>query len=373
LSSQQTLKNLVIEDSNGVAQRMMRWNGEAAFLIQRQDRRRLEIVSSVESLEKQKIKFDIIQKITDENALVKGLALPRSHQLRLVKADPQVPVSQVVSTNNERQFQILFAGLIVFGFLFQWGVKFVPPPTDSMQKELVRQMVKIVKPQKVEQRTAPDANMNVSKASPQKVALKRMGALAVLGSLKSSTQKGGLNLGAAQTSRGVGLGGTQGSGGVQSSIYAKGLIAAPLGTGGNVQGAGGYGTKGKGGGQAGYGSTTLVGSAGTEALPLGRDAIIGGGLDREAISEVVRRNQGQVMFCYEQGLQVDPKLAGRVAIKWVIDGNGQVKAAGIENTTLNSKIIEDCILARLKSWRFPLPQGGVEVSVSYPFMLKRAG
>ncbi|RYZ78956.1 MAG: AgmX/PglI C-terminal domain-containing protein [Proteobacteria bacterium] len=41
--------------------------------------------------------------------------------------------------------------------------------------------------------------------------------------------------------------------------------------------------------------------------------------------------------------------------------------------SMNSKIIEDCIVMRLKTWQFPLPQGGVDVKVSYPFVLRRAG
>ncbi|MEK6555131.1 MAG: hypothetical protein AABZ31_07825, partial [Bdellovibrionota bacterium] len=190
MSAQQKteVKNLVIEDSKGNALRMMRWQGETLFLIQRHDRRRLEVVTSTEDLQKQNIKFDLIQKIENEAQLTKGLALPRSHQLRLVKSDPPVVLAKPEVSKNEHYFQMLFGFLIIFGFAFQWAVKFVPPPTESMQKELERQMVKIVKPKTPVQRTTPDANVNMVKNSPQKVTLKRMGALAVLGSLKTSTQ-----------------------------------------------------------------------------------------------------------------------------------------------------------------------------------------
>jgi hypothetical protein len=30
-------------------------------------------------------------------------------------------------------------------------------------------------------------------------------------------------------------------------------------------------------------------------------------------------------------------------------------------------------MMRLKTWKFPLPEGGVDVKVSYPFILRRAG
>lgn len=82
---------------------------------------------------------------------------------------------------------------------------------------------------------------------------------------------------------------------------------------------------------------------------------------------------GQIRFCYEQGLQGDPSLNGRVAIDFTISGAGQVSTAQVANTTLNSKMVEECIVMRLKTWKFPLPQGGVNVKVVYPFNLKRAG
>jgi len=203
--------------------------------------------------------------------------------------------------------------------------------------------------------------------------LKRMGALAALGSLQKSNQRSGLNLGAATTTAGPGLGGNAGSGGTQTSLYAKGLTSAPLGAGGRVEGAGGYGTKGKGGGQAGYGKMTLVGSTGASPIGLSSEASVESGLDRDAIAAVINKNLGQVRFCYEQGLQGNPNVNGRVSVDFTISGTGIVKTASVGNSSLNSKIIEDCIVLRLKSWKFPLPQGGVDVKVSFPFSLRRAG
>jgi hypothetical protein len=231
--------------------------------------------------------------------------------------------------------------------------------------------VKIVKPELRNAATAETITPVENK--PVKKAVKRMGALAVLGSLNSGKQKGGLNLGQIETSAGPGLGGLQGAGGMQTTLYGKGIIAAPVGVGGKADGAGGYGTKGKGGGQAGYGSTSLIGSAGTELIPVSTDALVEGGLDRDAIAEVIARNLGQVRFCYEQGLQGDPGLAGRIAIDWTIGAQGAVRTARVASTSMNSKTVEDCILMRLKSWKFPLPAGGVDVKVSFPFVLKRVG
>jgi hypothetical protein len=118
---------------------------------------------------------------------------------------------------------------------------------------------------------------------------------------------------------------------------------------------------------------SLTGAAGNSAIPLDNEATVDTGLERDMIKAVIDRNQGQVRFCYEQGLQQNPGLNGRVAVGFTIGGNGAVKIANIDSTTINSKVIEDCIVMRLKTWKFPLPQGGVDVKVSYPFVLRRAG
>lgn len=371
------MRNLIIENKAGQALRTIRYAGENVFIIDRRDTKRLEVVSNLEALDKKKVKYQLIKEIAGENAhveLQKGVELPRDCRLKLVTDEVAIVTDEKSQEESNKRFYILWASLLVFGFAFLFATRFAPPPTQAVREDLERRIVKIVKkPEVIERRITQQANVETVKTNRTAKTLKRMGALRALGQLSRGAQQGGLDLGAVQTSRGIGLGGTEGSGGTQTSMYAKGLVAAPLGTGGNIKGAGGYGTKGKGGGQAGYGTLSLVGSAGTEAVPLGREAIIDGGLDADLIAEVVRRNQGQIMFCYEQGLQSDPQLAGRVAVKWTIGGNGQVKSAHIDSSTVNSKIVEDCILARLKSWKFPLPQGGVDVSVSYPFMLKRAG
>ena len=119
---------------------------------------------------------------------------------------------------------------------------------------------------------------------------------------------------------------------MQTSLYAKGVVGAPVGVGGNIQGAGGYGTKGKGGGQAGYGKLTLVGSAGTSPMALTQEASVETGLDRDQIAAVINKNLGQVRFCYEQGLQGDPNLNGRIAVGFTIAGNGMVRTAAIEHS-----------------------------------------
>lgn len=373
------MEKLVLQDKDGRVLRAFAWSGEPVRVIRRGDTRRLELVKSTEALEKRKIPFEDVGELDADRAKQGPLLVGELGHLRMIES-----VGEVVQDGRdpEEDRKILYyslAGLAVFLGAFLLVVRNLPPMTPKLEEELKQQVVKIVKsmvkpePRKMaasEHQISPET---VSKTATKSQSIKRKGALSALGSLNSGKQKGGLDLSAAQTSAGPGLGGTQGSGGTQTSLYAKGIVSAPLGAGNNVQGAGGYGTKGKGGGQAGYGKLALTGSTGASAIPLGAEATVAKGLDRDQIAAVINRNQGQIRFCYEQGLQSDPSLGGRVAVDFTIGANGQVKEASIANSTLKAKVVEDCLLMRLKSWKFPIPEGGVDVKVSYPFTLRRSG
>ncbi|MFN7453653.1 MAG: AgmX/PglI C-terminal domain-containing protein [Pseudobdellovibrionaceae bacterium] len=369
------LRKLKLESKDGKIIRTFQVQSEKVHLIHRADSRRLELVPEVSSLDDKNVSYKEYGQFTGEQLSTLKFEIPG---LGFLTGFEEGALQKDVAL-EEPEEKIWWLALVVTMFAIGGFMTFLlnqPIETAERDAELKQEVVKIVKsiPVTPKKPNAQAANMNpTAKVAPAKDAVRRQGALAVLGSLNSGKQKGGLNLGAAQTTAGPGLGGNAGSGGVQTTLYGKGLVSAPLGAGGNIQGGGGYGTKGKGGGQAGYGSLSLVGSSGASPVPLGKEAIVGGGLDRDLIADVINRNLGQVRFCYEQGLQSNPGLAGRVAVSFVIGGNGVVKSAGIESTSLNAKSVEDCIVGRLRSWKFPLPEGGVDVKVSYPFNLRRAG
>lgn len=252
--------------------------------------------------------------------------------------------------------------------------------------------------------------------------MNQIGALGALNAASARSRggnggRGGLNLQAAGTEPGSGAGGRgfggfgnnggggRGKGGLgrgksqglANAMYGKALIAAPFADGAPGRGTGGYGTRGKAGGGAqgvGYGSTTIVGSwKGTGPKgdgPAGSgsgngeaygsvhgfndgndDLVVQGGLDRDQIAEVVLRNRGHITYCYELGLQKRPALSGRVTVRWEIGPGGRVETARIAHSSLDSSLVERCIVGKVKSWRFPKPHGGVNVSVTNPFVLRR--
>lgn len=374
---------LVLENKDGKAVRTFMVSGDSAVVISRKDTRRVEIHADLASLNASRVKYETIAKISRQELEKTPAMIGSTGRLRLVSVVGEVVRNQAAKEDEGSQGWIksLAAVMAIFllVFVLMKTVKMDAAKVAEEQKQTIVQIVKRIPPQpKVEARPTEQkqavAKEKVVKTQPTKTAsVKRLGALAVFGSMSRGKQKGGINLGAVNTSAGPGLGGKQGSGGMQTTLYGKGLVAAPLGAGSNMQGGGGYGTKGKGGGQAGYGKLSLVGSAGTSTIPLGREALVDGGLDRDLIADVINRHMGQFRFCYEQGLQGTPGLAGRVAVRFTIGSNGQVTTAGIDNTTMNSSMVESCVVNRMRSLKFPLPEGGVTVKVSYPFMFRRTG
>lgn len=162
------------------------------------------------------------------------------------------------------------------------------------------------------------------------------------------------------------------------------------------RGSGGLGLRGTGTGGGGTGRGTLFGS-GTMGTGVGAGRGAGGGrgsggpgvsgrpreevrvqmrteaprvsgyLSPEQIMRVVRRNQSAVRYCYENELQRQPTLNGRIEIRWRIARNGSVTSAGVGSTTMRNARVEGCIVRQVRRWVFPQPDGG-EVDVNFPFI-----
>ena len=137
---------------------------------------------------------------------------------------------------------------------------------------------------------------------------------------------------------------------------------------------GGVATKGRAGGTGNFkdGTALAGGSVGTGNVValVDEETVVEGGLDRDAIAEVIRRNIGQIRYCYERQLSSNPELYGKILVKWTIGASGEVGGLKVDTTTLKSAMVEGCIMRRMASWQFPVPKGGTQVNVTYPFLFK---
>jgi hypothetical protein len=98
-----------------------------------------------------------------------------------------------------------------------------------------------------------------------------------------------------------------------------------------------------------------------------------GSLPKSVIQDVIADHIGEIRACYEHSLGGWPDLAGRVAVKFIIQPDGSVHPAAVASTTLRHKPTECCITNTMRSWQFPPPNGGGIVVVTYPFVLEQVG
>src|SRR5690554_24613 len=165
---------------------------------------------------------------------------------------------------------------------------------------------------------------------------------------------------------GMAIGSSYGTGGLGS--YGGGLS-----TGSAVGGGGGFGIgpmalRGRSSGESVGRGLRGVSDRGERqvAVTPGRPEVEGQ-LDRAIIERVIRQHRREIRSCYEQELQRNPGLEGRVVVSFVIDPTGQVARANVGTSTMGNKTVEDCITLRVRRWRFPEPKGGGLVRVNYPF------
>ncbi|MCC7405236.1 MAG: AgmX/PglI C-terminal domain-containing protein [Bdellovibrionales bacterium] len=404
-------RQLVIENRLGQVVRTLNWDKDPIFLIHRHDTGRVEVLDSTQELESRGINFALLTQTSVEEIKKNPLRLNNGATLRFATSITETSPTYDLTKEDSGQFYrimkrtaigqgallalILLLGGIVLPFFKteelvvtikprekievpKAPVAVVEPARAKIQRKVfpknlkarvvnrpVKRVVKTVTTKHTTRK--PLKQVNTGRA----VNVRRMGALGALGGTPSGFKGSrGLNLKSPAPGTGAGFSGVGGSGGLYQQVATSGLISAPVGSG-KGEGAGGYGTRGKGGGRSGYGKMTMAGSSNGYSQPLSEEALIEGGLDRDQIAAVINRNLGQVIYCYEKGLQSEPKLSGRVAVRFTIDGNGRVKTAGLANSSLRDAKVEGCILTKLRGWAFPQPIGRVNVKVTYPFVLKR--
>lgn len=400
--------------------RMYPLRSEKFFAIQRLDTGRLEIHASLEQLDADQISYTILEE-TSLSSLQKSGKQFGSVRLRALNTDMHlVQKSEDLADDQDEEklktsfiwssggHVIALAIIMLTGFII---TKYFTPKKEATQaemvfipeallkKEIVREQPvrtkprEVVKPvaQKIQKKapvkkvvTLPKAMKPRTRAVTTGETVGPRGALGLLSSMtgsggignkttgKMGTGLGGKSNGAFGSAAGYGGGlGAGNTGGIKGALGGKGLVAGLAGSGSSAQGAGGYGNYGLGGGQNGRGSKSVGQRIGSVDVPFGDEVDLSGGLAREQIEAVVRKNLGQVLYCYEMGLQKQPRLSGRVTTEFMIAPSGGISTVKVAHSSLRDNSVESCILGKMRSWKFPKPVGGVYVDVAYPFDLRR--
>jgi hypothetical protein len=256
-----------------------------------------------------------------------------------------------------------------------------PAPTPDTAELIPAQFAKIIlaKPAAQVQASASEGNPTQSKSAvPEKVAkaaVVQAFRAKALSSAISGLLKGGMTHLLAQSDFVAGR-----SNAARKSFdtrsAALGQTAAAAGVSANTnQTVASIGGSGQGKG-AGYGKGEHAGVKGQGAAFVSMDiagAAVDEGLTKDEVGEVIHRHLSEVRYCYESAMIRTPDLEGKLMTAFVIGGNGVVKSTEVKSSTVPDPRLDDCILRRLATWKFPNPRGGIDVAVAYPFIFKTLG
>lgn len=92
-----------------------------------------------------------------------------------------------------------------------------------------------------------------------------------------------------------------------------------------------------------------------------------GELSKEEIQKVINSHIGEIQYCYEKQLRTQPGLSGRVVLEWGVNPQGRVSVVKVAQSSLQSAAATNCMMSKLKSWKFPPPRGGA-VTIVFPFV-----
>ena len=182
---------------------------------------------------------------------------------------------------------------------------------------------------------------------------------------KKQAEKGntwGDEIGDARGAGGLGLTGIGEGGGGRG----EGIGLDSLGTLGHGAGTG----SGQGFG-SGHGRLGGAHAASVPSVRMGATQVTGK-LPPEVVQRIVRQNFGRFRLCYEQGLQRNPNLEGRVGVRFVVNAQGEVGNATNAGSDIPDSGVVACVIGAFTGLSFPQPEGGI-VTVVYPILFAPGG
>jgi hypothetical protein len=91
----------------------------------------------------------------------------------------------------------------------------------------------------------------------------------------------------------------------------------------------------------------------------------------DVIAQIVKDNRKPVRECFDKAKKDLPDLKGDMVIHFVVDPEGKVKKAELnqERSTLKSPAVVDCSIKVIQGIKFPPSSRGMDTTVNYPFNL----
>jgi len=153
------------------------------------------------------------------------------------------------------------------------------------------------------------------------------------------------------------------------SVATADSVGGPRGGGsGRTAGIGDVGTSGGGNVNLGNKGDVKVSGRVAAATP----EVDSADVDRGALSRYIKDRLNAIRGCYERELKRNPALKGKVVVRFNITPAGRAGDIRIEENTLGSPEVSNCITGLMRSWVFPFKPPD-EVPVQYPFLFTSAG
>ena len=89
----------------------------------------------------------------------------------------------------------------------------------------------------------------------------------------------------------------------------------------------------------------------------------------EVVAQVVQENRKPVRECFDNAKKDLPDLKGTMVIHFILDPDGKVKKAELnqERSDLKSPAVIDCAIKVIQGIKFPASSRGMDTTVNYPF------
>lgn len=201
----------------------------------------------------------------------------------------------------------------------------------------------------------------------------KMGALKILGAKGSGpgTTQDLLRKGDPGTSADKAF---KGVGGVSTSGRGKGGLGGKGGsrTGGKSVGIGGLGGRVGGPGAVSTGGTVVEKVPKASVKKAGKTKI-DGTLKASAVARILSRGMRALKGCYQRALKRNPKLSGKITVILSINATGKVTKVEIDTDTVGDSSVNACIKGFSRRWRFPPPEDGGSVEVSFSVGFQSSG
>jgi Ca-activated chloride channel family protein len=88
-----------------------------------------------------------------------------------------------------------------------------------------------------------------------------------------------------------------------------------------------------------------------EKFKLGQ-VTVSGGVPKAAVQIVAKRNIKEIQACYQQALQKQPGVQGKLVVKLTIEASGRVTQVNFMANPFSDQAFAACLATKLKQWRF---------------------